>query len=109
LDRCEALVIPSTVESFGTVAIEAMARQRVVIASEHCGINAWPSLAAGLEVIRNGESLGATLQRYAAGPASEREAKARRAREAVERFVDETMRQWAEILEEGRRKRAGAT
>lgn len=39
LDRCQVLVLPSSVEAFGTVALEAMARERLVITTPACGIN----------------------------------------------------------------------
>lgn len=39
LDDCDVVVLPSTVESFGIAALEAMARQRVVISSAASGIS----------------------------------------------------------------------
>ena len=64
VDQCEVLVLPSSVEAFGTVALEAMARQRLVITTPACGINEWPALARGLWVMQPDETLS-TLDRLA--------------------------------------------
>jgi len=100
LDRCEFLVLPSSIESFGTVAIEAMARNRWVLASAECGIRDWPELLEGMELMQEGESLPAALARMAEIPVSERRKKARRAREHVEAFNRATIRQWLQLLVE---------
>ena len=42
-----------------------MARQRLVLVSEHCGILDWPGLAEGLFRIRDGEDVTAAIQRIA--------------------------------------------
>jgi hypothetical protein len=56
------LVLPSKVESFGTVAMEAMVRQRLVLVSEACGITEWASLRQGLTVISSDCGLSQELQ-----------------------------------------------
>lgn len=98
LNECETLVVPSHVESFGTVAMEAMARQRIVVVSEHCGIRDWPELAPGLETIRGSETLTDTLRRILAWTAEARAERARRARVCAERFNESTIEQWLEVL-----------
>ncbi|GAB4175452.1 MAG: GDP-mannose-dependent alpha-mannosyltransferase [Wenzhouxiangellaceae bacterium] len=50
LDQCDALLLPSAFESFGTVALEAMARARPALVTSNCGIADWPELRAGLVV-----------------------------------------------------------
>ena len=64
IDDHDALVLPSKVESFGTVAMEAMARQRLVFVSEACGICEWSDLKQGLIVIDEDLSLADALQQY---------------------------------------------
>jgi glycosyltransferase involved in cell wall biosynthesis len=66
LDAHDALVLPSKVESFGTVAMEAMVRERLVFVSDACGICDWPELRKGLVVVAKHSSLGAELARYQA-------------------------------------------
>ncbi|MFP4173635.1 MAG: glycosyltransferase [Candidatus Hydrogenedentota bacterium] len=103
LDECEILVVPSRVESFGTVAIEAMCRQRMVLVSPNCGIRDWPRLADGVEVMGDGESLSAALTRLSQWTWAERAQKAKLARQRAERFHASTIDQWLDIFEEVRR------
>ena len=57
VDAHDALVLPSHVESFGTVALEAMSRERLVIVSDRCGIAQWPELGQALTQYGPGSSL----------------------------------------------------
>lgn len=66
IDGHDALVLPSKVESFGTVAMEAMVRERLVFVSEACGICEWEQLRKGLVVVEEQSSLAAALTRYQA-------------------------------------------
>lgn len=61
IDSHDVLVLPSKVESFGTVAMEAMMRQRVVAVSSACGITEWPGLRRGLAVIEESSTLAEKL------------------------------------------------
>lgn len=65
IDANDCLVLPSKLESFGTVAMEAMVRQRLAVVSADCGITEWSDLKKGLSVIPRTSSLAkelATLQ-----------------------------------------------
>jgi glycosyltransferase involved in cell wall biosynthesis len=106
-DECEVLVMPSSVESFGTVAMEAMVRRRVVVVSPHCGICQWPELAGGLVVMDAGETLTAALLRLAAMDPDERSAVAAKAREQAERFNRETLEDWVATLRTHKRAQRG--
>jgi len=61
MDDHDVLVLPSKVEGFGTVALEAMARQRLVVVSHTCGISTWPCLRKGLTVMGPQENLTQVL------------------------------------------------
>lgn len=61
IDAHDSLVLPSKVESFGTVAMEAMVRQRLVIVSQACGITEWPALRSGLMVMSQDSDLATEL------------------------------------------------
>ncbi|MFO7820809.1 MAG: glycosyltransferase [Lentisphaeria bacterium] len=98
LDNSEMLVLPSTIESFGTVAIEAMARARMVMVSEHCGITEWPELSPGVEVLYDGEHLADALQKYIDMPLAERHRKRLYARTHCEKFAMETIANWQDTL-----------
>lgn len=103
VDGCDAFVLPSSVESFGTAAFEAMARSRTVLVSERCGILDWPELEHTLHVIRDDESLADAIARIEQLDPEERASTAERAREAAVAFADRNTDQWIEILAPDRR------
>ncbi len=98
LDRCQVLVLPSSVEAFGTVALEAMARERLVITTPACGINEWPALVSGLWVMKVGESLFDTVERLQSLSPVTRAFKARQARQAALAMNDDAIIQWTAVL-----------
>jgi len=98
LDAAQVLVLPSVVEAFGTVALEAMARQRLVITTPACGINEWPELARGLSIMEEGESLGDTLTRLQAQTPGQRRASAEQARHAALTMNQRAMDTWLQVL-----------
>lgn len=99
LDASDMLILPSSVEAFGTVALEAMARQRLVVTTPACGINQWPALARGLTTMRTGETLVQTLERIDSWSVAARQAQARRALAAARAVNAETTLEWAGVLQ----------
>ena len=65
IDDHDVLVLPSHVESLGTIALEALARGRNVLVSAHCGITEWPMLDRALFRIGDGETVAHALGRVA--------------------------------------------
>jgi len=63
IDRHDALVLPSIVESFGTIALEAMSRHRFTIVSRECGITQWPALCEGMSIVDQGSNLSEHLDK----------------------------------------------
>lgn len=61
IDQHDCLVLPSHVESFGTIALESMARGRVTVVSRNCGICQWPDLNKGLFIIEPHSTLSDML------------------------------------------------
>lgn len=57
IDANDILLLPSKVESFGTVALEGLARARPVIVSGACGIAEWPELDSAVFTIAEGETV----------------------------------------------------
>ncbi|WP_295886671.1 glycosyltransferase [uncultured Thiohalocapsa sp.] len=98
IDGADALVLPSTVESFGTIALEAMARARLVVVSSQCGILSWETLKRGLFQIHANETLGDTLARVRALDHAILERKADIAREAARELNDRNLRHWLHVL-----------
>lgn len=98
LDRVDALILPSSVEAFGTVALEAMARQRLVLTSPHCGINQWPALREALFTVEGDEDLGQTLHRMESLSTEQRHARANQSRHAAISVSAGAVNQWLDAL-----------
>lgn len=98
LDDVDMLVLPSKVEAFGTVAVEAMARRRLVLTSPHCGVVNWPDLAEALFTIGENEPLHEAIARIAALPFEERQRHADLGRIAALALNNNTIDQWVNLL-----------
>jgi glycosyltransferase involved in cell wall biosynthesis len=98
LDESSLLVLPSHQETFGSVALEAMARGRPALVAASAGIQDWPGLAPGLFTLHPGEPLADAIQRLQRRPAGTLEAVAGCARRAAQRLNDETLEQWLAVL-----------
>ncbi len=98
--RCEMLLLPSQMESFGTVAAEAMARGRTALVSNKCGIIDWPELAGGLEVVDVDKPLAPRIKQLAALPVEQRRERCRTARDCCVKFVEQTITDWLDAFGE---------
>jgi glycosyltransferase involved in cell wall biosynthesis len=98
IDRSACLLLPSHFETFGSIALEAMARGRPPLVSAAAGILDWEELAGGLFVLAPDEPLAGALRRIMDRGPEERQAVADRAREAALRLNDATIAQWTEVL-----------
>ena len=96
MDSHDALVLPSHFESFGTVALEAMARGRLALVSRHCGIAQWPQCAHGLTVFA--DDLTAALSRAKRLSPDALSAGGAAARSCAERWNRRCADDWAELL-----------
>jgi len=101
VDASDVLVLPSRVESFGTIALEAMARGRLVVVSSECGILSWDLLNRGLFQMRSNEPLSATLRRLCALDRALLERKAEIARSAARELNDRNLQHWLRVLRHG--------
>lgn len=100
LDAADVLLLPSHVETFGSIAMEAMARGCLALVSHSAGIFQWPELQDGLFALHDGESLAAAIERLRAESPRKRRDKARRARIAARGLNDRTLAQWLELIAE---------
>lgn len=98
IDSVDALVLPSQVESFGTIALEAMARARAVLVSPACGILSWDLLSRGLYQINEQEHLADALERVRDLDPAIRERKALIAREAAAEINQRNLDHWLAVL-----------
>ncbi len=100
IDETDMLVLPSRVESFGTIALEAMTRSRTVLVSRACGIAQWPDLGKGLFRIAPDETLGEAIARVASLDPALRRQKAQVGREAACALNEWTVNHWLGVLGE---------
>ncbi|WP_296807134.1 glycosyltransferase [Thiocapsa sp.] len=98
IDEMDALILPSTVESFGTIALEAMARARPVLVSSACGILSWDLLSRGIFRIHEGEHLADALVRLRDLDPAIRERKARLGREGARDINHRNLQHWLAVL-----------
>lgn len=98
IDSHDLLVLPSHFESFGNIALEAMARKRPAIVSSRCGIAKWIELRRGLCVIDNGSVLTETLERFSTMSANTVCEIANAALDAAIGLNNRSLDQWCDIL-----------
>ncbi len=98
MDAADILVLPSTVESFGTVALEAMSRQRLPLVSKNCGIVDWPDLVDNIYQIEDDESVTDAIRRIAGATPAERQSKAANGRAAALRLNESSLVHWLNML-----------
>ena len=100
IDECDLLILPSTIESFGTVAMEALLRERNAMVSASCGINNWSELAQCLYVWQEDEPLSQAIQRAADASFESRKHLAEKGRLAAKKLNRTTIDQWLGVFEE---------
>lgn len=98
IDESSLLVLPSHVETFGSIALEAMVRSRPVLVSANAGIHDWPQLAGNLFSLDPDETLTAAIGRLQSLPPEALQAVGARAREGALQLHRETMEQWVSVL-----------
>lgn len=98
IDDCDLLILPSQVESFGTIALEGMARRRPVLVSSRCGIRDWTELESGLFAMHQGESIVTAIRRVAALPSVVREHTATLGRRNARRLIEWHVDHWLDLM-----------
>ena len=99
LDASDLLLLPSKLETFGSIALEAMARGRPAVVAENAGIHSWHALHDGLITLRRSDRLADAIRRVQAQCPQERRDKAMRARQAAERLNMETLAHWIGLID----------
>ncbi|MEO1079156.1 MAG: glycosyltransferase [Pseudomonadota bacterium] len=98
IDSASLLLLPSAFETFGSVALEAMARGRPALVSVRAGIHAWPALRDGLFALDKPEHLGESLAGLANLDEAEWASRSRAARRVAETLNARTLDHWQELL-----------
>jgi glycosyltransferase involved in cell wall biosynthesis len=100
IESVDLVVLPSRIESFGTVALETMARRRNVLVSPGCGIVSWPSLAESLFIMEPDESLYDALLRLRRMDISVMQQKAEDGYRAAREWNRWTINRWLSLFGE---------
>ena len=105
LDKAQLLILPSSVEAFGTVALEALSRKRLVLTAPACGINQWPEVKGALFVQKKEESLGQALQRieHSIACPQTHAAITNTGRKAAVTINNQAVQQWLNVLQSSAR------
>ncbi len=98
LDEHDMLVLPSHVESFGTVTLEAMSRAKNVLISPHCGLLNWPELSDIVFTMQQNEPLPSAIKRITSLPPELSRQKALSGRKAAIAFNQRSLNHWLEVL-----------
>ena len=98
IDQSSLLLLPSKIETFGSVALEAMARGRPALVSSNAGIHDWPQLKEGLFAYDQSRPLIDALREILALPEDTLKQKAEAARAAAKGLNDQTIQQWIDVL-----------
>ncbi len=98
MDNADLLILPSHMETFGTVALEAMARGRPAMVAASAGIHQWPVLEDALFKLEEGTSVEQELHKIAALPPETWQKKALAARQAAQTLNQETITDWIRLV-----------
>jgi glycosyltransferase involved in cell wall biosynthesis len=98
IDESNLLLLPSHNETFGTVALEAMARGRPALVAQAAGIHQWETLRPGLFTLNTGQCAAEVLTKLQQHPPRFWQQKAHAARDAAASLNSQTIRHWLEFL-----------
>ena len=98
IDSHDMLILPSHLEAFGTIALEAMARRRLVLVSSHCGILSWENLARGLFQFAEEEHPADAIARIRKLDVRMRQKKAEVALETALAAHNDAVRGWLDLF-----------
>jgi glycosyltransferase involved in cell wall biosynthesis len=99
IDSASLLLLPSAFETFGSVALEAMARGRPALVSASAGIHAWAALQPGLITLETPGDLAAALRVLSMRDAATWYECSARARSAALQLNEDTLSGWLQLLD----------
>lgn len=106
LDEAGLVILPSHVETFGSIALEAMVRCRPVLVTQNAGIHDWPQVADSVYMLAHDERLGDALARLDAVDATTWSELGRSGRQGALALHGETVGQWRDVLAANARSEA---
>jgi glycosyltransferase involved in cell wall biosynthesis len=98
LDNSSLLLLPSSFETFGSIALEAMARGRPALVSATAGIHSWPTLRPGLFSMLRPEAVTGQLQTLLEMTPEDWQEKSLSARDVALTLNQQTVDHWLALL-----------
>ena len=98
MDESDLLLLPSRLETFGSIALEAMARGRPALVAAGAGIHEWNTLKDGLITLHEGEAIADKIRSLREQSVQTRRARSDRARVAAERLNGDTITEWGDMI-----------
>lgn len=105
VDASDLLLLPSHMETFGTVALEAMARGKPALVAANAGIHTWPSLKEALFILDTEQDIAKVLEEIRQLPAETWHQKSLAATQAACTLNNETIDQWVGFAQQYSRPR----
>jgi glycosyltransferase involved in cell wall biosynthesis len=106
MDAASILLLPSHMETFGTVALEAMARGRPAMVAAGAGIHSWPTLSGALFTVAPDQPLAGAIRQLEQMRPEDWRQRAELARRAALELNNRTIEEWVRLV--GRYARADA-
>ncbi len=100
MDESDLLVLPSALETFGTIALESMARARPALVAQGAGIHDWTALKGGLLLQQKGENVTRALQSAERMSAPQWLECAQAAQRAAATLNQQTVDQWIDLAKQ---------
>lgn len=98
MDKANLLLLPSHMETFGTVALESMARGRPALVAANAGIHDWPILKEALFRLEPDQTLSDALDNLKSIQPADWHDLSLKARTAAEALHGETIEQWVHLV-----------
>ncbi len=98
LDEAGLVILPSHVETFGSIALEAMVRRRPVLVTANAGIHDWPQVAGSVYKMGAREPLTAALERLDGVPEADWQTRGEQGRRGALALHEATIDQWLDVL-----------